>query len=248
LTAKPRLTPKGQHTVPRLHLKHFAGDRPKGHVWTYDKNDGSTRSGRPEETAVFTHFYSIERDDGTWDTSIEQALSENEAKAGPIYNRLIEGQALTDQQKADFAMFAALLYLRTPARVRDSANMIARLHQIQGYAYAAHDGAFETLMRKVGKGRGAPVPDEVKEQLRRRLADPSNMKILVPKELALEQLEVCNKLAPRLFDMNWSLVEPQHGFFITGDNPIVRWVDPETLHPSTETGVSRTGPRRSRWL
>jgi len=33
-------------------------------VWTYDAQTGQVRSAVPEQTAVETHFYSVERDDG----------------------------------------------------------------------------------------------------------------------------------------------------------------------------------------
>jgi Protein of unknown function (DUF4238) len=40
-----------------------------------------------------------------------------------------------------------------------------------------------------------------------------------------------DKLAQMLFDMRWSLSNAEHGFFITCDNPLVQWVDPESVHP-----------------
>ena len=78
-------TPKRHHFIPRLHLQHFAGPEPKGQVWTYDAQTGQVRSAVPEQTAVETHFYSVERDDGVMDTRIEAKLSEIESKAAPIY-------------------------------------------------------------------------------------------------------------------------------------------------------------------
>ena len=56
------MPPKRQHYVPRLHLKHFVGTEPKGQIWTYDKETGKKWSGTPENTAVETHFYSVEND------------------------------------------------------------------------------------------------------------------------------------------------------------------------------------------
>ena len=34
-----------------------------------------------------------------------------------------------------------------------------------------------------------------------------------------------------MLEMNWSVVEAKHGFFVTGDCPVVRWVHPKTIHP-----------------
>jgi hypothetical protein len=245
VTRKP--VPKSQHTVPRVHLEYFVGDSPKGHVWTYDKNGTAPRSAKPEETSTFTHFYSIERDDGTWDTTVEQILADWEAKAAPIYRVLVAGGTLSDQSKADFAMFAALLYLRTPGFRRDMANLAAREHQILRYAHGAHDGAFNTLIRRAEKDRGVPIPDAIKEEVRRQLMNPAGLKILVPKELTLEALDSCNRLAPCLFEMNWSLVEAKHGFFVTSDNPVVKWVDPRTVHPIRGDGGFKNPTPKSHW-
>ena len=90
--SKARLRPKSHHIVSRLHLQHFAGDQPKGQVWTYDKNTGSPRSAIPDETATFNHFYSVELEDRIFDTSVEDVLAANESDAAPIYRKLIDGE------------------------------------------------------------------------------------------------------------------------------------------------------------
>jgi hypothetical protein len=230
--AGKRPTPKAQHSIPRLHLKHFAGQQPKGQVWTYDKATGKARSAVPEETAVFTHFYSVELDDGTYDTRIEEFLSTIETKAGPIYEELIADKFPdSDQKRADFALFVALLYLRTPAMRRDAANMIGRWIQITNYAYGVHDGAFDGLTRRIEKERGEPISPVVQEKFRQMLIDPSNYTLRIPKEQTFTSFRTADKLAPILFRMNWSIVRPRHGYFISSDNPVTRFVDPKTSHP-----------------
>ena len=73
-------------------------------MWTYDKMIGKPRSAVPEETAVFTHFYSVELDDGTYDSSLEEFLATIETKAAPIYSDMIADKLPDDQQKRyDFA-------------------------------------------------------------------------------------------------------------------------------------------------
>jgi Protein of unknown function (DUF4238) len=154
-------------------------------------------------------------------------------KIGPLqsYRELVAGRTPSEPAKANFAMFAAQLHVRTVGYRLDMANLIAREHQIHRYAYGAHDGAFRTLIRRVEKDLGAPLDDDRKEELRRGLMDPSNLKIQVPKELTIEGLDACNRLAPLLFGMSWSLVVAKEGFFVTGDCPLVRWVHPKSVHP-----------------
>jgi Protein of unknown function (DUF4238) len=85
------MSPKSHHTIPRLHLQHFAGPEPFGQVWTYDAIAARQWSAIPEETGVQTHFYSAERDDGTMDTRLEKFLAQVEGRAAPLYEGLLKG-------------------------------------------------------------------------------------------------------------------------------------------------------------
>jgi len=100
------MPPKGHHFIPCLHLRHCAGRDPQGQVWTYDAHTESCWSSITEETAKQTHFYSIEKPDGTMDTRIEEALSGFEGRAVPVYDALLRGdvpkpskEALADEFK-----------------------------------------------------------------------------------------------------------------------------------------------------
>jgi hypothetical protein len=87
-----RPIPKRHHFIPILHLKHFVGADPKGHLWTYDAETDQVRSAVPEETAVQGHFYSAERTDGTMDTRLEEHLAKMESAAAPVYDDLLRGK------------------------------------------------------------------------------------------------------------------------------------------------------------
>ncbi|TIV74335.1 MAG: DUF4238 domain-containing protein, partial [Mesorhizobium sp.] len=138
--------PKGQHFIPRLHLQHFAGVQPKGHVWTYTKADGKKFSRMPEETAKQTHFYSVEAPDGSYDLRIEEMLARIESTAAPIYMRLINGKIPEHQDKMDMAQFLAVMVVRTPGSRKDAAEMVGRMIQIRNYATGVHDRAFNSLV------------------------------------------------------------------------------------------------------
>jgi hypothetical protein len=214
-----------------MHLKHFAGAEPKGHVWTYDAVAGTARSAIPEETGVISHFYSIERDDGVMDTRIEEFLAKAESEATPIYEGLIDGQIPAGQAKADFAQFLALTFVRTTAMRKMAADMYSREMQIMNYAYAADDKAFAALNKRIADAGGPVLDDAAKEQVRQGFLDPSGFVIEVAKEPTLQILGAADKLSPLFYRMNWSLLRPAHGFFITSDNPLVRQVHQSSVHP-----------------
>lgn len=228
-----RPIPKGQHFVPCLHLRQFIGSQPKGQVWTYNKNTGVKWSTIPEETGKQTHFYSSENEDGAYDTRLELLLAQSESEAAPVYRDMVNGKLPQEQsqEKADFASFLALAYVRTPAVRDDAARLIARNTQILMYAYGSNDAAFDTLFRKIEAERGEALSDDVRNEVRRSMVDPSEFKISVPKERTFMALGASDGLAQLLFQMQWSLVTPLHGFFVTSDNPVVRSVDPRTRHP-----------------
>jgi hypothetical protein len=223
---------KGQHVIPRLHLQHFAGTQPAGQVWTYDAAQGKSWSTIPEETAVQTHFYSAERDDGSMDTRLEDFLAGVESNAAPVYERLLNRVIPKDPQaRMDFAQFLALMHVRTPGMRRMYGEIAGRGVQIHNYAYASNDKAFETLIRGVEKDRGEQIDPALKEKVRQGMLDPSSYEIVVSKERTLHALSASDKITPLLFEMKWALAVPEKDFFVTSDNPVVRDVDPKTRNP-----------------
>jgi hypothetical protein len=42
---------------------------------------------------------------------------------------------------------------------------------------------------------------------------------------------VTESLANIFLNMHWSIVKAQHGYFVTSDNPVIKWVDRESVSP-----------------
>lgn len=228
------MPPKRHHFIPILHLKHFVGVVPKGQIWTYDKRSGQIRSSLPENTAVQAHFYSVEGDDGMMDTRLEEHLALMESKAAPVYDVLLNGRipAKGTQARVDFATFLALMYVRTPAMRRMSAEMLGRELQILAYAYAENEKAFDTMNRRAEQDGARPLNDEEKERVRREFLEPSGKYVMqIAKERTLQVLTVADNLAPIFYNMKWSILEVTNGFVVTTDNPLIRDVNPKTRHP-----------------
>jgi hypothetical protein len=226
------MIPKSQHTIPRLHLQHFAGPDPVGQVWTYDAVDARQWSTIPEETGVQTHFYSAERDDGTMDTRLEELLAQVESRAAPIYDDLLKGRfPQNPQARLYFAQFLALMHTRTTAMRRMAGEVRGRGAQIHSYAYASNPEAFEALTRRVEAEKGEKMDPVLKEKVRQAMLNPSGYTMEVSKESTFIALGASDKLTPILDKMKWCLVAAEHGYFITSDNPLVREVDPKTCHP-----------------
>lgn len=221
-TKKPQ--PVNQHIVPRFHLSHFTGPEPVGQVWTFSKNGAKPRSAVPKTTGTEGHFYSVENDDGTHDTSIEQLLSKIEGSAIEPYEKLINGEIPIGVQRDNFSIFIATMLMRTRSARRMYAELDSRIIQLLTHATAAHDGAFESLIRKVETREKRLVSQEERDRTRSVMLDPSSLELHIPKERTLLVLDTANEIAPIIRDMWWSVVEPNHGFIISSDNPVCKTV------------------------
>jgi hypothetical protein len=231
--SSPTPTKKDQHTIPQLHLRNFAGNDPAGHIWTFHKASGKTTSAVPKEVGFEKHFYSVVLPDGTKDTSIEDFLCDVEGKAAPVYHDLLKDQLPADGlSRSRFSEFLAAMYFRTTIMRERYAEGLSQFLQAQSYAYAQNDPAFESLLRRVAEDTGVELTDEQKTQLRADMIDPSGYQFEIHKERTLAALKGVETLAPILFAMKWSILQPARGgFFITSDNPLVRDVSPASISP-----------------
>ncbi len=229
--------PKKHHFNPRLSLQYFAGAAPMGHVWTYEKLTGAVWSQTPENTAVETDFYSVEKHTGEMDTSIEEMLSKIESNAAPVYEELVNDTLPNNEQRRmDFAQFVAIAFSRTHAMRRMYAEVVSRGRQIQAYAHASNKDTFDDLIRDYSRDTGQAIGDELKERVRLSMLNPSENVIEVTRQSTVRAISVSDSLAPLFFKMNWTVIRPRHGYFITTDNPVTRDSDPKTYHPALGDG------------
>ena len=168
-----------------------------------------------------------------------------EGAAAPIHGDLLCGRIPTESQaRVDFATFLALMYARTPAMRRMSAEAHGRGLQIMSYAHASDDTVFESTIKRLEKERGEPIDGEMKERLRQAMLDPSDYVMEVPKEYTLSALNLADSLAPVFFKMKWTIVLAAQGFFVTSGQSHVRQVDRRTIIRSM--GITDSSTRRRR--
>ena len=163
----------GHHTTQRYHLAQFAGDSPKGHVWVYDKIAGTTRSDVSENISVENHFYSIENEDGSWDTRLDDWITGVEGKSKPVYDALLKEQVPPySQDKYDFALYLAVSYARTRTQRRIATETYGNFMQTMMYAMASNDQWFAREVKAYEEKHGKSVTDEEKQRLREVTLNP----------------------------------------------------------------------------
>jgi len=231
-----RPIPKGQHQMPRFYLERFAGREPEGQVWSYDMDTGKVWSATPENTAKETHLYSVTLEDGQRITDLEDFIAGVEGKAACVYDKLLAGEKIEGQERADLASFFAMTFVRTSAFRRIYAEIMVGFQVLKMYVTAEHEGAFRSAMEKYEADRG-PLSDEERAALREGMLHPEKFKVSVNREWTLRALMTHDRVAPVLFGMHWSVTAPPEGrYFITSDNPFVRMVPDRYYRPMMGEG------------
>ncbi len=227
MSTTPR--PKKQHHVPRFYLEYFTDKN--GDVWTYDNLQNTIRSSIPKETANETNLYSGLNEKGEYDDSIEKLLEGIEDKAAAIYPKLLRNENIVGQERADFAVFIATLYTRSPTMMNSYAEATGYLAQ-HVYNVAMSDKSyFESSMNKFDKIKGVKTTQQERDDLREFVKDKSRYTIQVDKKRGLSALGIADSIAPIVFDMTWFIFESADQHLITSDNPVVQVNPPADRHP-----------------
>jgi hypothetical protein len=221
--------PKRQHYVPRFYLEHFIDDN--GRVWTYDNQKNEVRDSVPKQTAVETNFYSILNDDGGYHDDLEHWLQGVEDKAAQLYPRVLKGETLSGQDRADFAVFLSSLYARSPAIVTAYAEMTGYMVQHLTNLMFADRKRFEDSMDSYDADRGKTTSPADRDKMFEFANDKSRYVLAVDKKRGLSAIGVADNLTPLFFDMSWIVFESRDQHIITSDNPVVRVSPPADYHP-----------------
>ena len=131
-------TKKGHHRISKFYLRGFTAPGPAGPetVWTYDKKGGEPRPSLVENTAIETHLYSITDDSGERLTDAEDLISSIESNAAAPLRDLLTQGTLNGPDRAKFASFLAMTYVRTDAFRRIMAEGFISLFQTKNFVLA----------------------------------------------------------------------------------------------------------------
>lgn len=225
--------PKRHHILPRFYLDGFCKD---GLLWVYDRQVDEFRKQSPINTAVITHYYTIEDEKGEKQSGVETILSQIESLAKPVIEKLIASENVSPQDRADLAIFIAIQFLRVPAFEH-------MFNDLQDHA-----------MRKLNERTFSSV-DKIKEILERasglddetRKVDPEVILEIVDKgEYSIEfhrndtiraMLELSLKFSIIFQQMDWVIAHcSDDTSFITSDYPFTL-IPPQNYTPNSFMGV-----------
>lgn len=227
---------KRHHFVPQFYLSNFAGE--DGQVWTYDMESASVRSSTVENTAYEKYLYSVTLEDGKRTDDLENLISDIESKAAPVVSKVIGGEELTGDERASFASFMGISYVRTDAFRHLYAQLAMNKLQIENLALAKNDEAFKARIKKYQEDCG-PLSEEDIEILRQGMLNPRDAKLLVDKEWTLRALGFHDHVVPIFLKMSWTVFRASEpNYFIASDNPLIFAVPEQHRHPIYGGGLT----------
>lgn len=219
-------SPKRHHYLPRFYLAGFCREN---RVWLYDREKKEVRWQTPKNTAVRTHFYSIENKNGTRTAEIEGMLAKVEGDASPCIEKLRQGEPLSELERAQLAFFMALLRTRVP----EFHEFIRLIHETRWKAImrvlASREGALEGLIEQIPAGEVSA--ERLREFLRR-----GEYTVDISREGSLpSMIALAVALGQALDASDWLvLAAPGGTSFVTSDDPVV------PIWPRREGGDSGT--------
>lgn len=220
---------KRQHYIPRFYLEHFADTN--GMIWTYDKERDEVRPATAENTAVESNFYSVKDDEDKFLDQLDEWLQGVERKAAPLHLRLLQGDVLEGQDKADYAVFLSSLYARTPTNINAAAEFKGKMVQHMTDVVFRDRDTFNRQMDRYDADTGSTTTAAERDAVFDFARDKSRYVVEVDRKAGLHALGITDRLTPLFMQMHWSVIQCEEQHLITSDNPVVRLTPRADYHP-----------------
>ena len=144
-----------------MYLKRFVGT--DGNVAVFDRENGETRRQGTVNTGVISHLYTIEDHDGRRRFELELGLAEGEGVADVIITKILNKEAITQDERISLAMFIGTMASRTPAAIETVKRQIDEFTAWIGQTLVDRgkmQHEYEKELRKQGK-----TDEEIEEDL-----------------------------------------------------------------------------------
>ena len=227
---------KRHHYNPRFYLEGFADPHNEPYIWVYEKGNPNIIKATSRNIAVKKHYYSVATSEGEKDSEVfENALSELEGRAAPIFQKIRNHESLNGQERSLFSIFLAFTMTRVPSHreniERATAESIKKMEMI----LAANPAGFKSMIEKFERDRGNKIGMSAEEF--RKFMLEGRYDITTDPQFSLRMIPTMAKsLAPIFFKMKWAFLEATGDYkFVTSDNPL-SYFDP-THDPKSFFGV-----------
>ena len=211
---------KRNHYVPRFLQEYFV--REDGKLWVYDKDGGEPRPQLPINTGVERFLYTVRKDDGQHDDSLERWFAEMEGATKPILDRLIQpGTRIEEAEKLAVAKFMAFMFTRVPRTIEAAAEISSAVWKEHLRKLVADEARFNDLYARLLKDHpDAPPVEEMRKSF--ELVESGELEVNMRRQPALAvSIAITGEVYETFMGLHWSIVDaPSGSTFLTGDSPI----------------------------
>lgn len=175
----------------------------------------------PRDLGIEKDYHTVTLPDGTKDRhTIEDVVGALENVAAPVVQKILRGASLTSVDHQIFAVFAAQMFLRVPARRDAAGHMMSEMLKHAAQQLAANKESFHTDYQRFQQETGDQSdvdPEELRQYI---LSDDYVLTVNSSAALGLSfgAMEVVSTCFRR---MQWAFLYRKGRFgFITCDNPV----------------------------
>jgi hypothetical protein len=235
------MTKRRHHYLPQFYLRNFANSKDRRNAWVYAKAGNIVHSATPRNLGIEKDYHTVTLADGTKDRhTIEETVAALENVAAPVVQKILRRASLTSEDNEIFAVFAAQMFLRVPARRDNAGRMMSEMLKHSAQQLAGNKESFHTDYRRFQEETGDQSdldPEELRQYI---LGDDYVLTVNSSAALGLSfgAMEVVSTCFLR---MQWAFLHRNGRFrLITCDNPVF-CCDP-TILPNTWHGVGLMNP------
>lgn len=188
--------------------------------YVYDRDLATLRRQTPRNTAVKSHYYTVETETSERSTHVEEALARVEGLALPIVRKIEQALSITQLERETLALFVALLGCRVPQferGFRESAGALQK--KVAALAFHSVEDVVLELRR-----HGAE-PAEAKERapdLHRMIQDGDYAVNASKESVVRAMLQSALEERWLFWQMNWVAVHaPKNTSFLVTDAPFM---------------------------
>lgn len=210
-------SPKRHHYLPQFYLKGFCRN---DYLWVYDRKMNQVRRQTPINTALQTHYYSVENEDGEKNTEIESFLSQIEGLTKPIIEKVSIKDEISVEEKEILSVFLAFLMNRVPDFEKSANKMEEHFVKMMANMMFSDEKRAESIMNRYEKETGNSKEITAKELVDFHRRGAYTIKIHRNESLRL-MLDLSFDIANYFTQMDWAFFHaPRKTSYVTTDNPL----------------------------
>lgn len=213
-----------------MYLNGFCRDNK---LWVYDRVKKEHRQQAPINTGLIQYYYSQQKEDGSFDTSMESILSWLESKVAPIITKIDNTSQTSDEENGFLSVFIAFLITRIPGFEK---LLDAMLENTAKMMMAVRTSSEELVQRSI-KSYKEDTGNDITRQDMMDIVE-GKYKITAHRNYRIRSMiEVSQPLAEILIGKAWHFMHAsKRKSFVTSDNPVTL-IPPPDYNPSGFYGI-----------